>query len=198
MIPLPTGQFDVILADPPWKFASNSRAKPGRNARRHYPVMRLDDIAALPVRSLRATDCALFLWITGPMLVIGAHIPVMQAWGFRPSAIAFTWVKLNPKAPGLFTVARDYHMGGGFTTRANAEYCLLGVRGRSLRVSKSVRELIVAPRRQHSRKPDEFYERVQQYVGRGYVPERRIVELFARQQRLGIVPWGDEMEKFDG
>lgn len=193
MKPLPQGPFDVIIADPPWKFASNSRARPGRNAQRHYEVMRLDDIAAIPVKPLRATNCALFMWLTGPMLVIGAHLPIFKAWGFRPAAVAFTWAKLNPRATGFWLTPRDFHMGGGFTTRSNAEYCLLGSRGVSLRIHKGVRELIVAPRREHSRKPDEFYERLHQYVG----PNMRILELFARQHRPGITAWGNETEKYD-
>lgn len=190
---LPAGPFDVICADPPWNFKGNSVAAPGRNARRHYSTMSLDEIAALPVADVVAPDAALFMWITGPFLAIGAHLPIMKAWGFKPSGVAFTWVKLNQRAPGLFWQNQDLFTGGGLTTRKNAEVCLLGKRGRSLRQSASVREVIVSPRREHSRKPEEFRERVEQYVG----PERRILEMFSRSSRAGWTGWGNETEKFD-
>jgi hypothetical protein len=55
-----------------------------------------------PFRRRLAKDAFLFLWITGPFLALGAHLFVMQAWGFTPSAIGFVWAKLNPNAPELF------------------------------------------------------------------------------------------------
>jgi len=53
-----------------------------------------------------------------------------------------------------------------------------------------VRELILAPRREHSRKPDEFYRRVEQYC------EGPFADLFAREQRPGWDVWGDEVGRF--
>ncbi len=176
--------YDCIVADPPWRFRSNRLAKPGRNACRHYQCMDLNSLAALPVEDLAGDDCALFLWVPGPLLVIGAHIPIMQAWGFKPTAMAFVWIKTNPDS-SLF-------MGAGFTTRKNAEYCLLGKRGRSVRADAGVHEVILSPRRQHSRKPPEFMQRVRRYVGL----EARIAELFARERVPGIDAWGDEPDRF--
>jgi N6-adenosine-specific RNA methylase IME4 len=191
--PLPTvpGGFKVVCADPPWHFKSNSKARPGRNAMGHYACMPLADIAALPVRDVVADKAALFLWITGPFLAIGAHLPIMRAWGFKPSGMGFTWTKLNKRAATLFICPEDVFMGGGLTTRKNAEFCVIGKRGKSVRRSASVREAIISPVREHSRKPDEFYDRVQQYAEGPYL------ELFARQSRPGWVTWGDEASKFD-
>lgn len=183
--------YPVIVADPPWKFRANSRAKPGRNAMRHYDCMTLADITVLPVKDLAADDAVLFLWITGPMMVVGAHLPLMKAWGFTPSGMGFVWIKLNPKAASLFFIERDLAMGGGLTTRKNAEFCLIGKRGRSLRKSKSVREVIIEPRREHSRKPEKFYRRVTEYADGPYL------ELFARQSRPGFDSWGNESTKYD-
>src|ERR1700743_657191 len=90
-------KYRIIAADVPWAFKSNSVGKPGRNAMRHYDCMSLDDIAALPVRDVVADDACLFFWITGPFLAIGAHIPIMKAWGFEPSGMGFVWIKLNPR-----------------------------------------------------------------------------------------------------
>lgn len=160
---------------------------------RHYPTMSVAQVAALPVADLAADHCTLFLWITGPFLAIGAHLPVMKAWGFKPSGMGFAWVKLNPKAATLFVMPSDIAIGGGFTTRKNAEFCLIGRRGKPPRHSASVHEVIISPRREHSRKPDEYRDRVERYVGPG-IP---IVELFARESRPGWTTWGNEAQKFD-
>lgn len=193
-----TGPFDhlrsdyrVIAADPPWHFKSNSAAKPGRNAFGHYSCMSLNDIAALPVAQHAADDAVLFLWITGPFMAIGAHLPLMKAWGFKPSGMGFVWVKLNPRAASLFILKDDLAMGGGFTTRKNAEFRLIGKRGRSVRRNAGVHEVIIDPRREHSRKPDEFFDRAQAYSEGPYL------ELFGRQSRPGWDVWGNESTKFD-
>ena len=183
--------YRVIVIDPPWHYKSNSKKKPGRNAMRHYPVMSRAEIEALPVGSLAAEDCALFLWITGPLLAIGAHLPLMKAWGFKPSGMGFVWIKLNPSVKSRWTFdRRDLATGGGFTTRKNAEFCLIGKRGRSVRESASVHEVIIAPRREHSRKPTESYQRIERYTAGPYL------DLFARSSRPGWVAWGNETEKF--
>lgn len=154
--------------------------------------MTVAQVAELPVRDLAAKNCALFLWITGPFLAKGAHIPVMRAWGFQPSGMGFVWLKLNKKAASLFILPQDVFTGIGFTTRKNAEFCLIGKRGKSVRESKAVKEPIIAPRREHSRKPWEFLDRVRTYAG----PNARICELFARERRDGVDAWGDETDKF--
>jgi N6-adenosine-specific RNA methylase IME4 len=82
-------------------------------------------------------------------------------------------------------------MGGGFTTRKNAEFCLIGKRGRSVRQNAGVHEVIIDPRRQHSRKPDEFFDRVKAYSIGPYL------EIFGRQSRPGWDVWGNESTKFD-
>ena len=142
--------------------------------------MDLSDIAALPVSGVVADDAACFLWVTGPFLAVGAHIPILRAWGFQPSAMAFEWAKT--------TKAGAFCFGSGHTTRKCVEYVVLGKRGRSVREHADVSELIVAMRREPSRKPDEFFARVERY-SRG--PYR---ELFARQSRAGWASWGDQTD----
>lgn len=186
------GIHTAVVADCPWNMKTNSIAKPGRNPRRHYPTMLPQELAALPVRELGAKDCALFLWITGPFLAIGAHIPIMRAWGFKPSGIAFTWVKLNKRAGELFFMKSDLATGTGFTTRKNTEICLIGKRGHSVRRDMMVHEVIIAPRREHSRKPVEARQRIEKYLG----PGARIVELFAREPWPGQEVWGDQADYF--
>lgn len=183
--------YRVIAADPPWKFKSNSAAKPGRNAMGHYACMSLADIAALPVASIAAPNAMLLLWITGPFMAIGAHLALMKAWGFKPSGMGFVWIKLNPKAPQLFFMEQDLATGGGFTTRKNAEFCVIGKKGRSVRQDAGIHEVIIEPRRQHSRKPDKFYSRAEQYS------EGPRIEMFARESRKNWDSWGNQATKFD-
>lgn len=195
------GQYAMIAADPPWHFRARTALQMSnwtsrRDAEKHYGVMGVDDIAALPVKEIAAPDAHLLLWITGPLFVEGKHLPIMKAWGFRPSAVAFTWVKLKRSIDTrqlrvTATLESDLHVGLGLTTRKNAEFCILGRRGNAKRLSKSVREIILSPVREHSRKPDEFYRRAQQYAAGPYL------ELFARQTRPGWDCWGDEVGKFD-
>jgi N6-adenosine-specific RNA methylase IME4 len=95
--PLPTvaGGFACVVADVASRFKSNSEKKPGRNAMRHYECHPMPAFTTLPVRQVVADNAYLWFWTTGPLIVIGAHIPVIEAWGFRPTAMGFMWVKLN-------------------------------------------------------------------------------------------------------
>jgi N6-adenosine-specific RNA methylase IME4 len=139
MTPLPNKRYSIILADPPWRFETRSDKGRGRcpDGMGHYPVMSLDWIKALPVADLAQRDCALFLWTTAPFME--ASIDVLREWDFMFKTVAFTWAKTNKVADSAF-------MGGGYTTRGNAEFCLLATRGAGLkRVSASVRSLVVEP-----------------------------------------------------
>lgn len=184
---LPRAHFSVICADPPWHFKTRSETRQTRSAKVHYDVMSLDDICALPVQSRAAKDCMLLLWATNPMLPDA--LTVMAAWGFTFRTIAFTWAKTTPKTDGSW--APKWHLGLGYYTRSNSEICLLGTRGKPKRVSKSVRQLIVAPRREHSRKPDEFYSAVEALT------DGPRLEMFARQERPNWSVWGNQTTKFN-
>ena len=175
-----TKKFNVILADPPWSFKTWSPKGNGRGAVQHYPTMHLDEICALQVQSLAGENSALFLWAVGPSLPDA--ILVMKAWGFTYKTIGFSWFKSNKNGEG-------FKIGMGFYTRANVELCLLGVRGKMPVMARDVRQVIYAPPREHSRKPDEVYERIEQlYPGMSYL------ELFARQRWQGWSAWGNEVD----
>jgi N6-adenosine-specific RNA methylase IME4 len=174
------GHYAVILADPPWHFRVRSDKGNSRSASNHYGMMSLDDIKSLPVWTLAAPDCCLFLWATDPMLP--QALDVMRGWGFTYKTVGFYWTKTNQDG-SPFT-------GLGYWTRANPEMCLLGTRGNPKRLSKSVRRLINALRREHSRKPDEVRERIEALVAGPYL------EMFARSTRPGWDAWGNETEKF--
>lgn len=179
---LPMFGFRVILADPPWAFENYSAAGEDRNANRHYSTMTPEAIAALPVGHLAQRDCALFMWVTDPLL--DRAIEVMKAWGFRYVTVAFTWAKRT-------STDAAWHLGTGYYTRANPEMCLLGLAGRmGLPKSRAVRQLIVEPVREHSRKPDRVCSDIEAMFDGPYV------ELFARSIRPGWARWGNETDKF--
>jgi N6-adenosine-specific RNA methylase IME4 len=197
---LPKKHFRAIAADCPWRFKARTAIqsanwKSPRHIERHYSTMPLDEIKAMPVAALAdPKGCHLFLWVTGPQIPAG--LEVMAAWGFRYSTLAFTWAKMKRSRSadqfGLCgTTADDFHTGLGLTTRTNAELVLLGRRGNPRRIAKDVRELIIAPVREHSRKPDEFFERVERYCAGPYL------ELFARKSRPNWVTWGNQADRFD-
>ena len=138
----------------------------------------------MPVRELAASDCTLFLWVTFP--VLPETFDVIKAWGFTYKTVAFCWVKRNPKSPGWF-------FGMGNWTRANAEICLLATKGNPKRKAADVPQLIVAPREEHSKKPDETRDKIVALMG-----DRPRVELFARQTPPGWDVWGNEVEPTAG
>lgn len=174
-------KYSVILADPPWSYEVwNKDTGSGRSAESHYSTMSLGDICELPVQEIAADNCALFLWAVWPS-IFDAKI-VIDAWGFTYKTIAWEWVKLNKSSIGLFT-------GMGYYTRANTEPCLLAVKGRMAVCAHDVLSVIMSPVREHSRKPDEQYEK----IARLY-PEGDRVELFARRKRDGWDSWGNEID----
>lgn len=187
----PAGGYRVLYADPPWTFATYSDRGKGRSAEAHYDCMPLDAIKALPVRELAAEDAILLLWATDPLLP--RAFEVIEAWGFAYKTVGFYWVKLNRGRTGPAFAEADFFTGLGFWTRANPETCLLATRGRPRRRAGAgdVRRLLVAPRREHSRKPDEAYARIEALAEGPYL------ELFARASRPGWHGWGLERGLFD-
>jgi len=184
----PVGKFSVILADPPWAFKTFSKKGQGRSAERHYDTMSLADISALPVKNLAAKDCVLLIWATMPMLP--QALKVIDDWGFKFKTVAFSWMKQRRRAPPMFTEQADIMSGLGYWTRSNCELCLLSTRGKPKRINKDVAQAILSPVRQHSRKPDEVYGRIERLLAPPYI------ELFARTAREGWTSWGNQTNKF--
>lgn len=173
-------KYNIIYADPPWKYKVYSKKGKGRSAENHYPTMSIDEICALPVSNLADKDCTLFLWVTFPTL--REAFAVIDAWGFTYKTVAFVWIKQNKKTPSLF-------WGLGFWTRANAEICLLATKGKPKRQAANVHQVIVSPVEQHSKKPDEAKEKIISLIG-----DLPRIELFARQTTPGWDVWGNEVK----
>lgn len=183
------GSYRVVYADPPWRFSTWSERGRGRSPEAWYDCLDLDAIRALPVGSWAAKDAVLLLWVTDPMLE--QAFEVIRAWGFTYRTVGFVWAKLHAgRDPGLIRPG-DWFTGLGYWTRANPELCLLAARGRVRRLARDVPRLVVAPRREHSRKPDEVYGRIERLFEGPYL------ELFARTRRPGWDVWGLEPDAFE-
>ena len=174
-------QYGVIYADPPWSFKTYSDKGKDRSPEQHYNVLSLTDISLLPVSNIAKPDAVLLMWVIDPLL--DKAFEVINAWGFKYKTVAFTWAKTNKTKPGFFT-------GLGYWTRGNPEMCLLATKGKPKRLSKSVPQLVVEQRREHSRKPDIMYSHIENLLEGPYI------ELFARTQRPGWDAWGNQVDKF--
>lgn len=174
---LSPGSYGALLIDPPWAFKtfSGDNTTPHRAATDWYPTMTMADLYLLPIRSLAAADCAMFLWVVDSHLDVA--IELGKQWGFKYKTRAFEWLKSTKNGEG-------YRISMGYWTRKQTESCLLFTRGSPRRRDKGVRQIIEEPIREHSRKPDETYNRVERLVAGPYC------ELFATQYRRGWDGWG--------
>lgn len=162
---LPTGPFQVIVADPPWRYESGNSLP--------YPTMDIEEIKAMPVAEIADENAILWLWTTNAHLRIA--FDVIEAWGFEYKTL-LTWVKDR--------------MGTGEWLRGQTEHCMLAVRGKPVFLHGHHATALEAARREHSRKPEEFYALVEQTSPGGKV------ELFCRQERDGWHSYGNETSKF--
>ena len=199
MNPLPTvpGGYGAILADPPWAFATwshiglagdkDQKNRGQRSRQAPYGTMSQDELTALPVADSAAKSCVLFLWVVQTQLP--QAIELLRWWGFEFKSVAFAWIK----GEGLPLLPDDVRVpiGCGYWTRAGFEQCWLATRGHPKRLNADVRQVILEPRREHSRKPDCVHARIERLVAGPYL------ELFARNTpRPGWTAWGNEVGKY--
>lgn len=205
--------YDLLLVDCPWAYADSP---PRSSAAAHYETIPTDTLCRMQVADLGARDSVLFLWTTGPFMPDALR--VMEAWGYSFLTVAFVWAKTRTKNAAKKTLRErlltsgnwspylleaieaaaepvlqaTWAFGMGHTTRANAEFVLMGVRGKGLkRCWAGCPALVVSPRLEHSQKPPEVQERLE----RLYPPETTRLELFARPPvRSGWHVWGDRVE----
>jgi N6-adenosine-specific RNA methylase IME4 len=173
--------FGTILADPPWRFTNRTgKMAPEHRRLSRYATMTLQDIMALPVSQLVLPQSHVYLWVPNALMREG--LDVLHSWGFTYKT-NLVWYK----------VRRDGgpdRRGVGFYFRNVTELILFGTRGtlRTLPPGRRQENIIISRKRQHSRKPDELYELIEQCSPGPYL------ELFARQARPGWAQWGDEIE----
>jgi N6-adenosine-specific RNA methylase IME4 len=177
---LTPGGYDVIIADPPWRFRHWNQDNQRKSASRYYRLMRTEDILALPVRELAAKNCILLLWATAPMLP--QALATMEAWGFRYCSRT-GWRKTYPSGAQA--------TGTGYWVRTRHEDVLIGKIGKP-KLARALPSLFDGIRRAHSQKPVEFYSMIADRT-----PGAARCELFSRQTHLGFTGWGDEVGKLD-
>ena len=173
--------YGALIADCPWRFSNFSAKGEAKNPVAHYDCMDLDALKAMPISQLAASDCALLMWATAPMLP--QALAVMDAWGFTFKS-AGAWAKQS-------STGQKWAFGTGYCFRSAAEFFLLGTIGKPKVRSRSVRNLMVAPVREHSRKPDDQYAMVEELFAGPYA------EVFSRTSRAGWDTFGNEVGKFD-
>ena len=180
---IPNFQYGLALADPPWKFKLYSDKGQEKSAQIHYECKELEALSRIGrdagLEWCMAPDCVLVMWATWPMIPVAMEL--MAEWGFKYKT-GGAWAKRTAKDKAAF--------GTGYIYRSSTEPWILGTRGRPPIRSHSIRNVIYAATRGHSRKPDEMYEMCEvQYDG-------PYVELFSRSGRDGWTSWGDEVGKF--
>lgn len=173
---LDPSRFGAAIADPPWAFLTRSAKGQKKSASMHYPVMSIAQIKALPVRAVMAKDAAVFMWTTAPHLALA--IDILAAWGFTFKT-AGAWAKRSRRD-------RSWQFGTGYIHRSAAEFWLVGTVGRPKRQSRRETNLIVAPVREHSVKPQALHAKVEALYAGPYL------ELFARRLVPGWTTWGNE------
>lgn len=169
IFPMPEGKFDIIYADPPWRY---TEAVENRQIENHYPTMDIKEICDLKVPA--ADNSILFLWGTASKLLDA--LKVIEAWGFEYKTGA-TWDK---KRTGM-----------GYYFRGQHEHLLVGRKGNPGIPASGDRlpSVIESIRTEHSSKPDIVYEMIEKMY-----PGRKYLELFARKKfndRWAV--WGNEI-----
>ena len=167
--------YDVAVVDPPTDFELYSEAGNAKSASAHYGTMSWDHLAALPVGQLVRCNGIILLWACPPTL--RHSFGLLDAWGARYKT-ELVW----PKG----------RMATGYRSRGMHESVLLGVFGDEHQIHNAFYGVITGKAREHSRKPDEFFEMV---IDR--TPGLDRCELFGRQTREGFDVWGDQATLFD-
>jgi N6-adenosine-specific RNA methylase IME4 len=172
--------FHTVLADPPWQFLNRTgKIAPEHRRLARYSTLTTEQIGALPVKAITVEPAHLYLWVPNALLPDGLR--VMQAWGFTyKSNIIWHKVRKDGGSDGR---------GVGFYFRNVTELLLFGVRGKNARTEAPARSRVnylSSRKREHSRKPDEQYELIENCSRGPYI------ELFARGTRRGWTYWGDQ------
>jgi N6-adenosine-specific RNA methylase IME4 len=177
-------KFHTILADPPWQFHNRTgKVAPEHKRLNRYSTLSLEEIKGLPIDDLADKPAHLYLWVPNALLKEG--LEVMKAWGFSYKT-NIIWYKVRkdggPDGRGV-----------GFYFRNVTELVLFGVKGkdaRTLAPGRSQVNIVSTRKREHSRKPDEIYEIIENCSRGPYL------ELFARGKKEGWHQWGDQVDNY--
>jgi len=170
-------KYHVIGIDPPWAyeekggFSSADYDSESNRGAVDYPTMTVEQIKKIELPA--ADDCVLFLWTTHAFLK--DSFDLVEEWGFKYKA-TLVWDKVK--------------MGLGRTVRMQVEFCLIAVKGNPIINGSSERDIITEPRREHSRKPEAFYQMAERMcIGNK-------LDYFSRQNRENWEHYGAEQGQF--
>lgn len=176
-VKLAEGVFEIIAIDPPWAYEEKGGFSPeqhdadGNRGGVDYPTLTVEQIKDLKLPL--ADDAVVFLWTTHAFLK--EAFDILIAWDLNYKC-TLVWDKES--------------MGIGRTIRLQCEFCLLAFKGKPIFEGSAERDIIRSKRREHSRKPEEFYELVE----RATVGRR--LEYFSREQRNGWEIYGNNTNQF--
>ena len=163
-------EYDVLVVDPPWEY-NRTYDPDGSRIANPYPSMSLDEIKNINLPSSK--NSVLWLWSTHAYLYEAKDI--LEHWGFEYKA-TLVWNKDK--------------MGMGNWLRMQCEFCLLGIKGKPIYNNTKYRDIITEKGREHSRKPDCFYDMVND------ICLGSKLDYFSREQRSGWYNYGNEINKF--
>jgi N6-adenosine-specific RNA methylase IME4 len=180
--PLPNKQYDIVYVDPPWYYYGS--AVKDAAAGKHYPLMSLEELAAIDLRAILNKRAAIFLWATCPRLNFA--FTLLDAWHLHYRGVAYVWVKVNRRG----TIIAGQGVPPTFT-KPTSELLLVATTNATGRpfpiLDLAQPQVILQPRRSHSEKPAIFRTLIEQLCG-----DRPRIELFARSQAKGWDVWGAE------
>lgn len=165
------GKYHVIVIDPPWPYGTEYDAETRRVAS-PYPEKSIEELKEFDIKA--DDNSIIWLWTTHKFLPDAFEL--LKTWGFEYKA-NFVWDKQK--------------MGMGAWLRMQVEFCLLGIKGRPQWNLTNQRDILSVSRREHSRKPDEFYEIVKKLT-----PDMKRIDIFSREKRDGFEQYGNEPDKF--
>ena len=176
LLPELEGLFDVVSVDPPWPYEGESKNitsfdAVGRRVANPYPEMSIEDIKKIEMPLMN--DSVVLLWTTHKFLPDAFDI--LKEWNLEYKA-TLVWNKEK--------------IGMGAWFRMQCEFCLVGIKGKPYWNNTTFRDILNEPRREHSRKPDSFFEMIEQ------ITLGRRLEYFSREKRNGWEVFGNDINKF--
>ena len=176
LLPELKGLFDVVSVDPPWPYEEQNKNVTsfdavGRRVANPYPEISIEQIKKIEMPLMN--DSVVLLWTTHKFLP--AAFEILKEWNLEYKA-TLVWNKEK--------------MGMGAWFRMQCEFCLVGIKGKPYWNNTTFRDILNEPRREHSRKPDSFFEMIEQ------ITLGRRLEYFSREKRNGWEVFGNDINKF--
>ncbi len=179
--PLGMFRYGALIIDVPWQYEMYSEKGYEKSPEAHYKTMPDEEVLRLPVGELASDKCVLIMWAVWPKLPLAMEC--VKRWGFK-YITGGSWIKTTKDGSAL-------KMGTGYNFRSACEPFLLARIGKPQAKITDMPNVIIAPAREHSRKPDEMRHNVERMTPHAYR-----ADLFARQVWPGNEVWGDQNDKF--